>query len=131
VSYLLDTDCVINALAGRRRAPAVIRRLAPQGIAVSVITLAEIYEAAFCSPNPQAHAVASRQFLQPLRVLNVNESIAERFAETRSHLRHRGELIPDFDILIAATALHYDLTLLTYNRRHFSRIPDLKLYELT
>jgi predicted nucleic acid-binding protein len=30
---------------------------------------------------------------------------------------------------IAATALHHDLTLLTRNRRHFSRIPSLRLYE--
>jgi predicted nucleic acid-binding protein len=37
-------------------------------------------------------------------------------------------LIEDFDLVIAATALHYDLTLLTFNRRHFERIPDLRLY---
>jgi predicted nucleic acid-binding protein len=40
-------------------------------------------------------------------------------------------LIPYLDLLIAATALAYDLTLLTRNRRHFQRIPDLKLYEAT
>jgi predicted nucleic acid-binding protein len=52
-----------------------------------------------------------------------------RFAEVRSFLRRRGQLIPDFDLLIAATALHHDLTLLTFNRRHFLRVPDLKLYQ--
>jgi predicted nucleic acid-binding protein len=50
----------------------------------------------------------------------------ERFAETRAYLRKRGEGIPDFDLLIAATALHHDLTLLTFNLRHFGRVPDLK-----
>lgn len=34
-----------------------------------------------------------------------------------------------FDILIAATALHHDLALVTRNRAHFQRIPGLKLYE--
>lgn len=29
---------------------------------------------------------------------------------------------------ISPTALHYDLTLLTFNSRHFQRIPDLTLY---
>jgi predicted nucleic acid-binding protein len=53
----------------------------------------------------------------------------ERFAEVRSFLRHRGQLIPDFDLLIGATALHYELTLLTFSRRDFQRIPDLKLYQ--
>jgi len=37
-------------------------------------------------------------------------------------------MIGDFDILIAATALHHDLTLVTRNRRHFERIPNLALY---
>lgn len=31
-------------------------------------------------------------------------------------------------ILITATALHHDLTLISGNRSHFERIPDLKLY---
>jgi tRNA(fMet)-specific endonuclease VapC len=53
----------------------------------------------------------------------------ERFAEVRSFLRRRGQLIPDFHLLIGATALHHDLTLLTFNRRDFQRIPDLKLYQ--
>jgi tRNA(fMet)-specific endonuclease VapC len=36
-------------------------------------------------------------------------------------------LIPDFDILIAATAIHHDLTLVTRNQKHLARIPGLKL----
>lgn len=38
-------------------------------------------------------------------------------------------MISDFEILITATAMEYDLTLLTFNRCHFQRIPDLKLYQ--
>jgi predicted nucleic acid-binding protein len=32
-------------------------------------------------------------------------------------------------MLIAATALHYNLTILTFNLRHFSRIPDLAIFQ--
>ena len=73
--------------------------------------------------------VSFRQFLSPYRVLNLTDPIMERFAEVRSFLRRRGKLIPDFDLLIGATALHHDLTLLTFNRRDFQRIPDLKVYQ--
>lgn len=54
-----------------------------------------------------------------------------RFALLRGELRGRGQLIGDPDILIAATALHRDLTLLTRNHRHFTptRFPALTLYE--
>ena len=35
-------------------------------------------------------------------------------------------MIPDLDLLIAATALQHDLTLLTNKRRHFDRISGLR-----
>jgi predicted nucleic acid-binding protein len=50
--YLLDADWAIQALAGRTDAVATIRRLAPARIAISVVTVGEIYEGAFNSPNP-------------------------------------------------------------------------------
>jgi tRNA(fMet)-specific endonuclease VapC len=55
----------------------------------------------------------------------------EVFARTRADLRRSGQLIADLDLLIAATALHHDLTLLTRNVRHFARIPGLRLYQST
>ena len=88
----------------------------------------EIYDVAFAYANPQAHLSSFRQFLAPFTLLTLNDPIMEKFAEVRSYLRRRGQLISDFDILIGATALHHDLTLLTYNTCHFKRIPDLKLY---
>ena len=38
-----------------------------------------------------------------------------------------GALIGDMDLLIAATALQYNLVLLTNNRRHFERIEGLRI----
>jgi|SRR5215213_2701213 len=126
---LLDTDWVIQALANRQPALGTLERLAGSRIYVSYITLGEVYERAFTSTNPQAYLVSFRYFLGFYRLLGLNDPIMERFAETRALLRRRGELIADFDLLIAATALHHDLTLLTFNFRHFERIPDLKLYQ--
>lgn len=129
MSYLVDTDWIINALGEKRQASSTLNRAAPAGLSISQITVGEIYEVAFRSVNPEAHLATLRQFLMPFRKLGIDDSIVERFAEIRSFLRRRGELIPDFDILISATALHYDLTVLTFNVRHFSRIPDLRLYQ--
>jgi len=53
----------------------------------------------------------------------------EIFVQTRANLRRAERLIPDLDLLIAATAIHHDLTLLTRNVRHFGRVPDLRLYQ--
>jgi tRNA(fMet)-specific endonuclease VapC len=129
MAYLLDSDWVINALAGRRRAVSPLERLSAEHIGISVISLGEVYQQAFESTNPDAYLGTFRTFIAPFRVIPVTEPIAERFAEIRALLTRRGELISDFDILIAATALHYNLTVLTFNLRHFSRIPDLTFYQ--
>ncbi len=50
------------------------------------------------------------------------------YATIRGQLHATGMSIGDNDLLIAATALRHDLTLVTRNRRHFDRIPDLRLH---
>ena len=127
--YLLDADWIIQALGNRQPAVRTLQHLATSRVYVSYVTVGEIYERAFRFANPQAHLVSFRHFLSSYRLLGINDPIMERFAETRAHLRKRGALVPDFDLLIAATALHHDLTVLTFNLRHFDHVPDLKLYQ--
>jgi tRNA(fMet)-specific endonuclease VapC len=129
--YLIDTDWSIQALAGREPAVGILRRLAGQRGNVSVITAGELYEVAFRSPHPDAYIQSLRRFLAPYRLLVVDEPVIVEFARLRSELRRRGDLIPDLDLMIAASALHHDLTLLTFNERHFRRVPDLRLYVVT
>ncbi len=128
MAYLLDADWVIQALNGRPDVVAATRRLTGSGISISWVTAAEVYEGAFNSSNPQAHLLAIRHFLSGYQMFGLDDSIAERFAELRAYLRRRGESIPDLDLFVAATALTYGLTVLTFNRRHLARIPDLQLY---
>lgn len=127
--YLLDTDWIIQTLGGRQPAVQALNRLASSPIYVSYVSVGEIYEQAFRTVDPQAHLIGFRQFLGRYQMLTLTDLIMERFGEVRAFLRRRGELIGDCDILIAATALADDLTLLTSNRRHFQRIPDLRLFE--
>lgn len=126
--YLLDADWAIEALAGRRNADKILANLLDEGVAICWVTVGEIYEGAFGFPDPEAYLATFREFFQTLQVLDLNDSIMQRFAEIRATLRRQGQIISDFDILLAATALHHGLTVLTRNTRHFTRIPDLKLY---
>jgi predicted nucleic acid-binding protein len=61
-------------------------------------------------------------------VLPRTRSIVRHFARIRGDLRRRGLIIGDPDILIAATAIHYKLIVVTRNQRHFQRIPAVNLY---
>jgi predicted nucleic acid-binding protein len=125
--YILDTDWIINLLAGKKDAEERIQQFDPEEIVVSLVTVAEIYESAYNFANPEAHIKTFRSFLRNFQLLNLNLPIIEKFAEVRAYLRRRGQMISDFDILLGATALHYDLIVLTNNKKHFERIPDIKI----
>jgi tRNA(fMet)-specific endonuclease VapC len=93
--------------------------------------VAEVYEGAFHTNDPPGHLATLRAFLAPYPVVQLDDDIAERFAEVRSLLRHQGQIISDFDLVLAATALHHGLTVLTFNLRHLSRVPGLNLFPVS
>ena len=49
------------------------------------------------------------------------------YAEIRQYLVSNGLSVEDFDILIGATARHYNLILVTDNVKHFSQMPGVKI----
>ncbi len=130
MSYLVDSDWIIDALAGIPSAVSALKQHAhQQALAVSIVSFGELFDGAFDLPDPAQHIASYRRFLSGFIVLGLNDPIMELFARHRYRLRREGNIIPDMDLLIAATTLHHDLTLMTRNLRHFSRIPDLKLYQ--
>jgi predicted nucleic acid-binding protein len=125
---LIDTDWVVDYLKGKAPAVQLLESLAQEGAAISLITYGEIYEGIYFGNDRQRHEQGFRGLLHIVEVLSLNPPILEEFARLRGELRAKGQLIGDLDLLIAATAVHHNLSLLTRNTRHFSRIPDLKLY---
>ena len=61
------------------------------------------------------------------RGIPVDETIAEQFGRLKASLQSAGQIVADFDLLIAATALVHTLQVVTHNTRHFNRIPGLAL----
>ena len=129
MSYLIDTDWIVDALLGRPAAETLLGNLAADGLAISLITYGEIYEGIYFGRDPSRAEAGFRQFLREVNVLPLNRRIMQRFARVRGELRRQGQIIGDPDILIAATAIHHRLTLVTRNIQHFSRIPGLELYK--
>ena len=95
---------------------------------MSIVSHAEVFEGAFGYPDTEAQLASYRQFLDQFETLPLTGPIMELFAGVRSDLRRAGNLIPDMDLLIAATALHHDVTLVTRILRHFNRIAGLRTY---
>jgi len=124
---LMDTDWVIHYLHAH---PAIVARLdalQPHGVALSLISLAQLYKGVYYSRDPEGDEQDLTNFLRGVTVLGLDTDIAKTFGRERGRLRAAGTLIGDLDLLIGATALHHNLTLLTNNRSHFERMAGLQM----
>jgi tRNA(fMet)-specific endonuclease VapC len=99
---------------------------APQ-LAISVVSLAEQYEGIFHSATPEADEQTLLSLLSDKTLLPITDDVCRLFGEQRARLRRLNQLSGDLDLLIAVTCLAHDLALLTPNRRHFERIPGLRI----
>ena len=52
MNYLIDSDWAVAAIRNLPGARAEIERRKPEGIAISIITVAELYNGVFLSPDP-------------------------------------------------------------------------------
>ena len=125
--YLVDSDWVIDYLHEVEQTAGRLDELAPDGLGLSIVSLAELYEGLFHSRRPEADERILRGFLSGVEVVDLDEEICRIFARERGRLRSAGMLIGDLDLLIASTALRHGLTLLSNNRRHFERIEGLAI----
>ena len=120
----LDTSAYSQMRRGNQAILDVVRRSGT--IALSAIVLGELYSG-FRAGNRCAENTAQlTQFLSKpsVRVLNVTEETALRYAEIDVYLRKRGRPIPRNDVWIAAVALEHGLHLVTLDV-HFREIPLL------
>lgn len=131
-SYLLDTDWIVDVLHGQESATQTLLELVPSGLMLSIITYGELYEGAYYAHDPESALAGLHNFLEGKEILLLTPKVMERFAKVRGALPRRiRHQIGDMDILIAATALEHDLTLVTHNLKDFQHIPNLKLYQIS
>ena len=120
---LCDTDIFIEAFKNNTLATGSLRRIGFQNIALSAITLMELY---FGALNKRELAkIKSR--LQKLEIINLDQKVTETAINmierySKSHSLH----IPD--ALIAATAICRGMQLLTYNVKDFKFVEGIRLY---
>lgn len=124
--YLVDSDWVADYLKGRTAAVELLDSLFPEGIAISIVTYAEVLEGIYHGRDSARYETVFRRFLRGVQVLSVSRRVAQRYARVSGELRAEGLLIPPPDLFIAATALHHSLILVTRNHRHFERIAGLQ-----
>ena len=130
-SYLIDTYWIIHYLNGNRNIVSKLRSLENEGLTVSVISIAELYEGIYYSTNPDGNKRAVDDLLSGVSILAVEDEICRLFGKERGRLRQAKKMIGDFDLLIASSCLCYNLTLFTNNRRHYEMVGGLKILSVS
>jgi predicted nucleic acid-binding protein len=127
--YLVDSHVVIDHLADVPEASDLLSRLAADGIAISIITYMEAFQGVARSPHPEEAQAKFRSLAKSILILPLSIAVAERCARLRETLRSQNKRVNSraLDLIIAATALEYDLPLGTENTGDFKDIPDLRL----
>jgi predicted nucleic acid-binding protein len=128
MSFLVDTDICSAHL--RQKGAINNRFLQYTGrLHISAITLGELYAWALRANAPPQRAQGLRDMLSDLRVLEVTADVALRFGQLQARLLDNGTPAPGMDLMNAATALVYDLTLVTHNLEDYANIPGLRLLD--
>lgn len=126
--YMLDTNICIYII--NRRPVEVYQRfkhLKIGDVCISAITFFELQFGIAKSRNPKKNQFALTEFLSPLEILDLPSTAAPSFGEVRAFLHKQGTPVGNYDLLIAAHALHLDMTLVTNNIKEFARISDLRV----
>ena len=123
---LLDTDTLSAVM---RNKPVVMKRAnvyrtTHSQFSFSLMTRFEMLRG-MKARGASAQLAVFEHMCQVHEVLPITESIIVRAADIYADLHRRGELIPDADLIIGATAIEYGCVLATNNVRHFGRITGL------
>ena len=124
--FLLDTCTCISMLRNEGFVRETLRRVGVKNCYISEITVAELYFGVAKAENKKRKLEDIEKIQKLFRVIPAYSSFKE-YGEIRFTLEHSGMRVAQFDLLIGATALHHQMTLVTSNIKHFNRIQGINI----
>lgn len=127
MSWLIDTNIISFAMKKRHGLEERFLSIPTHRLFLSVIVLAEGRTGAYRTVVPERWLALWTAMTGGWKVLPFDADCADIYARLRSDLEGRGCMIGVHDAQIAATAIRYDLILVTDNSDEFGRVPGLKI----
>lgn len=128
--YILDTCTWIEYFHERNGVKERVDEKDIDQIFASEVTLAELTYGAMNSGNYERHIREPEWLRQYVTVYDIRDVFNE-YAQIRCALnkikKNLDKDVGSLDIFIGATALHYDLTVVTDNIKHFGLMPGVKV----
>jgi len=128
MKYMLDTNICIYLI--RQNSQKVLNHFKSHvvgDIAISSITLAELYYGVSKSLHREKNRQALEEFVLPLEIADFDERAAEQHGVIRAEFEKKGKPIGAMDMQIGAHALSLKVPLVTNNTREFKQIKGLKV----
>ena len=127
--FVLDTNTIIYFFKGVGQVATHIAQTKPDEIFVPSIVYYELSVGVAKSRAPLERKKQLDAFMAVVSLLPFSEKEAVIAADIRANLEIKGQIIGPYDILIAATALEQNATLVTHNTTEFSRVENLMLQD--
>lgn len=123
---LLDTDTCVELLRGNNK---VIKKRKEEfdNVSVSFMTVGELFYGVEKSGNIEENNKLVEIFFLSVNIIYPDYEIMKKFGTIKNNLSKQKAILPDADILIAATCFCKCDKLITGNIKHFIRFENLKI----
>lgn len=127
---VIDSDIIIEFLRDNKQIVEKIKYFNKENIEIysTTINTFELFRGFINYKKDSLEAF--NDFLNNLVILDFDVNASKKAAEIFEYLKAKGEVLDIADIMIASIVLVNNETLLTNNKKHFSRISELRLESL-
>ena len=125
--YLIDTNIIIYRLKNLGNINANFLKNKDKYMSLSVVSYGELVFGAKKSKAVEKNMETVNAIKAIFPLLEITSEIMNIFGEIKAYTQKIGKTIDDMDLLIAATAITNNFTLVTHHTKHFENIPNLKL----
>jgi len=131
MAIILDADVIIKGEKGNFDLIAWLHAQTGQELEIAAITVAELWHGIERATTP--HRAKRERYLQTiverLEPIPYTEFTALIHARLWAELESSGNMIGAHDLILAAAALERDSVVATFNKRHFTVVPGLRVIE--
>jgi tRNA(fMet)-specific endonuclease VapC len=120
----LDSSVLIDFFRSKNKGKTLYRKLRDEGYEFAISAIAKYV--VVIGVNEEHRADWVEEF-KNIKFLDITDDIVWEAREVYFKLKRDNKLIEVRDIIIAATAITYEIQLATLNRKHFERIEGLNI----
>ena len=128
--YLLDTNICVYFLNGKFNIEEKIDDAGFENCFISEITIAELKYGVEKSTYKERNRKAIKLFQQKFDILPIFP-VLDIYAKEKARLKVKGKILDDFDLLIGATVIFNNFSLVTKNVSDFIRLESIVIEDWT